>query len=236
VIDFEKLEAIPPSTFQDANPYPWINLQGALSDESFESLRDVLPDVSGFNKFFSKERQFGQKSHDRYVLEYNRDLKLAQPWKKFIEELEGPSYRGWLGRMLGTPHFLLSYHWHYTPNGCSVSPHCDSKLKLGSHIFYFNTEKDWDSDWGGQTLILDNHGRFDPKSSPHFDEFDNAISAESIGNYSLLFGRRGNSWHGVREIKCPKDRLRKIFIVVINDNSPVRRFKRWIKGKPLPGY
>lgn len=236
MIDFEHLKTINPRTFKRAHPYPWINLQGALQQNAFKALYETLPDVSQFTRFFGQERQFGQKSHDRYTLEYDRSLPLAEPWKQFIEELEGPRYRQWLGRMLGTPFFLLSYHWHYTPNGCSVSPHCDSKRKLGSHIFYFNTENDWDASWGGQTLVLDDGGKFDTKSNPGFDEFISAQSAESVGNFSLLFRRKGNSWHGVKEIHCPEDRMRKIFIVVINANSPLRQFRRWLKGKPAPGY
>jgi hypothetical protein len=38
-----------------------------------------------------------------------------------------------------------------------------------------------------------------------------------MDNHSFIFARRGNSWHGVREIDCPEDRLRKVFIVVVED-------------------
>jgi len=34
--------------------------------------------------------------------------------------------------------------------GCAVSPHCDAVRKLATHIFYFNTEADWDPGWGGR--------------------------------------------------------------------------------------
>jgi hypothetical protein len=49
-------------------------------------------------------------------------------------------------------------HWHYTPAGKSVSPHCDSFNKIGSQIFYFSTPEDWDRSWGGETVILDDKG------------------------------------------------------------------------------
>ena len=39
--------------------------------------------------------------------------------------------------------------------GVEVSPHCDSKHKLGSHLFYFNDSSEWDPSWGGETLILE---------------------------------------------------------------------------------
>ena len=91
--------------------------------------------------------------------------------------------------MLGRRFFSLRFHWHYTPNGCSISPHCDSKTKFGSHIFYFNTAADWDPAWGGQTVLLDDGGRLTPKSAPRFEDFDRVITAETLGNRSLLFAR-----------------------------------------------
>jgi hypothetical protein len=48
-----------------------------------------------------------------------------------------------------------------------------------------------------------------------------------FGNRSLLFARQGNSWHGVREIRCPEDRMRKVFIVVIDRYVPVSRIQRF---------
>lgn len=236
LINFEKINAIDPKGFRKEHPYPWIGLDGALHDEAFAQLYETLPDVSGFTASFGRERNYGQKSHDRYLLEYERELDLPAPWRQFIEELEGPRYRKWLSRMLGTSQYLLSYHWHYAPNGCSVSPHCDSRRKLGSHIFYFSPEGEWKPEWGGQTLVLDDGGKFDVKSSPDFDDFIDMKTADSIGNKSFLFRRRGNSWHGVKEIQCPEGKMRKVFIVVINSNTPFQRIKRWVKGKPVPGY
>jgi hypothetical protein len=109
-----------------------------------------------------------------------------------------------------------------------VSPHCDARHKIGSHIFYFNTEEDWDPSWGGETLILDDGGRFDRRSAPRFDEFDRVITAPALGNCSLLFARRANSWHGVREIRCPEGAYRKVFIVVLN--AWTTRFRAWRGG------
>ena len=236
IIDFDFLESLNPRDYRKTHPFPWLNPEGALLDDGFHALRETLPDVTLFDGSFNRERKFGQKSHDRYTLEYHRELSVPAPWQAFIAELEGPRYRKWLGRMLGTRFFLLSYHWHYTPNGCSVSPHCDSSRKLGSHIFYFNTEDDWDVDWGGQTVVLDDGGRLDCSSSPSFDDFLATTSSEALGNRSLLFSRTPRSWHGVKEIHCPENRLRKVFIVVINNNSPYQRVRRWLKKKPVPGY
>ena len=130
----------------------------------------------------------------------------------------------------------LNFHWHYTPTGCSVSPHCDSVYKLGTHIFYFNTEQDWDSSWGGETLLLDDGERFDYRSAHDFDEFEKQIPSIASGNRSLIFSRTDRSWHGVREVRCPPGRYRKVFIVVINSNTLVHRFKRFRKGRGLSYY
>ena len=225
-IDFEFLERFDPKVFQNQEPYPWWNPQGVLTAEGFQRLLDTLPEVSMFEKKFGVERSHGQYSHDRYALEYHENLQLPDPWKDFIAELQGDRYRKFLCRLFGVRSVFLNFHWHYTPNGCSVSPHCDARRKLGSHIFYFNTEQDWDPSWGGETLILDDRGRFHRKSSPAFEDFDHATPSVSLGNRSLLFGRSGNSWHGVREIHCPEGRLRKVFIVVVNSDNLVARLRR----------
>ena len=66
-------------------------------------------------------------------------------------------------------------------------------------------------------------GRFSRRSAPAFEDFDSATPACASGNHSFLFLRRGDSWHGVRELQCPPDRLRKVFIVVLNRVSPFGR-------------
>jgi hypothetical protein len=100
-----------------------------------------------------------------------------------------------------------------------------------------NDDSDWQEDWGGQTVILNDNGRFSAQSSPQFDDFDEEIAAQTMNNRSLIFGRRGNSWHGVREISCPEGAFRKVFIIVYEDMNPrkvlFKRLSRLIKGKPL---
>ena len=216
-LDVQRLEALDAEAFRGEAPYPWVNPETLLTAEGFRRLRDELPDIAMFEKVFGKRRAHGQQSHDRYTLDYRKDLALPASWRDFIAELDGDGYRKFIERLFGRGGFRLRYHWHYTPNGCSVSPHCDARDKLGSHIFYFNTADDWDPAWGGETVVLDDGGRFKRGSAPAFEDFDRAIGAEAIGNRSFLFARRGNSWHGVRAIDCPKDRLRKVFVVVVED-------------------
>ena len=151
-LDLERMHQIDPIAFRSREPYPWINPERLLTDEGYLRLLDSLPDVSLFGRSFGIKRAHGQQSHDRFALEYNDNLDVARPWKEFVAELRGKDYRAFLRRLIGVRSLELSFHWHYTPNGCSVSPHCDAKHKLGSHIFYFNTFQDWDPAWGGAAL------------------------------------------------------------------------------------
>ena len=236
-LDTDTLDGVDSETFQTRQPYPFVNPQGCMTDAAFQTLVASLPDAAQFEGSFGVERKYGQASHDRYVLEYVDGIDLPKPWQEFVDELKSDRYRDFIARMLGRRNFRLRFHWHYAPNGGVVSPHCDSVGKLGSHIFYMNTPDDWDPSWGGETLILDDQGRFDVESSPDFDDFDSAIAAETTDNRSLIFGRRNKSWHGVRPIVCPEGAMRKVFIVVFEDASPrkmfVKRVRRLLTGKPL---
>jgi hypothetical protein len=199
-LDVKRLQTINPASFRAQTPYPWVNPAGLLTDAGYDRLRETIPDVSLFTSHFSETRVYGQQNHDRFSLFYRDDLPVAAPWKAFVAELRGADYQTFMRRLIGARSFELSFVWHYTPQGCSVSPHCDSKRKLGSHIFYFNTEQDWDPAWGGETLILDDGGRFEYRSAPHFEEFERITVAEALGNRSLLFARKAHSWHGVRAL------------------------------------
>ena len=237
-LDYEKLETIDPAQFQQAKPYPWLNPAGILTETGYQRLLANLPDISLFEPMFGIKRSHGQQPHDRYVLEYRDKLALQPCWREFVAELRGERYGQFLRRLFGRGGIQLNFHWHYAPPGCSVSPHCDAKRKLGSHIFYFNTAEDWDPAWGGETLILDDGGRFNQRSAPDFEAFERIIASENLGNHSLLFQRQGNSWHGVREIRCPQGQYRKIFIVVINDRlrRMVQRARSFLKGKEFRDY
>ncbi len=226
LLDGAALAATSTESFRQAEPYPWLNPAGLLSEPAFDLLRANLPRVDQMKASFGRKRAHGQTPHDRYALEYQPDLDLHPAWHQLIAELNGPVYQNWLARLFATRRFHLSYHWHYAPRGASVSPHCDAKRKLGSHIFYFNTPDEWSADWGGETVILDDGGRFDRASAPAFEDFDRSWPADAMGNRSLLFQRQGNSWHGVRELLCPEDRLRKVFIVVVNADNLSGRLRR----------
>jgi len=237
-LNFAKLAATDDKAFRRTQPYPWLAEEGFLTDEGYRELVGTLPPVAMFDPFFGVRRSHGQEAHDRYVLEYREGLDLSPAWHAFVEELNGDAYARFVRRMFGRGRLQFTLHWHYTPNGCSVSPHCDAKRKLGSHIFYFNTEQDWRPEWGGETLVLDDNDRFDRKSAPKFEQFDRSYTAPSVGNRSLLFARGEKSWHGVREIRCPEGAMRKVFIVVVNDRTLMlaRQTAAWFTGKRAASY
>jgi hypothetical protein len=43
-----------------------------------------------------------------------------------------------------------------------------------------------------------------------------------MNNRSFLFGRQGNSWHGVKRRKCPEGAHRKVLIVVFEEYRPLK--------------
>jgi len=229
-LDYQKLAEFPGQEFRQRKPYPWTNPQGLLTEDGFQYLVSHLPDFSLFEKSFGYARRFGQKGHDKYALEYDAGLPIDPAWHEFVNELYSEPYRRFLRKLYGLRPMKLSFHWHYAESGGSVSPHCDSRNKIGSHIFYLNTKDDWKEEWGGQTLVLDDHGKRSWKSAPDFSDFDEPEAAQAIGNYSMLFQRTPHSWHGVKAIDCPAGYHRKVFIVVIERVRPLKAVRSFFKS------
>ncbi len=235
-LDFDKLEAIDPVAFRATKPFPYANPYGLLTDTGYQSLLENMPDISIFEKIFGYRRLGGQDPHNRYALEWTPDVEVPKPWQDFIDELRSDRYRRAVGRLMGANKVEFRFHWHYTPNGCSVSPHTDSKREHGSHLFYFNAEGEWDPSWGGDTLILDDGGKLDFRTAPTYEDFAAEIPAKSIGNYSLIFERTDRAWHAVREIRCPEDRMRRLFIVVVSPDNLFWKIRDRLVGKKVKFY
>ena len=99
----------------------------------------------------------------------------------------------------------------------------DHANKIGAHLFYLNTEADWQPEWGGETLILEPEKKLKRASAPEFEDFATITAGKTTGTHSLLFKRTSNSWHGVREIDCPEGHMRKVFMVSIQHTSLAAR-------------
>ncbi len=219
----DNLKSLEPENFQRRRPFPWANPTGLVSEEGMKELRNDLPDLSLFHKRFGVPRKNGQKSHDRFSLKYRDGLQIPGPWQAFIDELRGDEYARFLRATFRVRSFDLSFFWFFTPAGCSVSPHCDHANKIGAHLFYLNTEKDWQPGWGGETLILEPHGKLKRTSAPEFEDFSTITAGKTSGTHSLLFKRTRDSWHGVKEIDCPDGHMRKVFMVSIQHTNVLSR-------------
>ena len=225
--------------FLARRPYPYASLQGLVHDEAFQRLCAELPPLELFESQFGLARAYGQQSHDRYALQYHPglDAQLSPSWREFIQELHAPAYREFLRRMYGlgaSERFVLSMHWHFAPAGASVSPHTDARRKIGSHIFYLNTPADWDANWGGQTLVLDDAGLLSAHARDT-SSLQRVAASEILGNRSFMFKRTEHSWHSVDAIKAPGGQLRRVFIVVVNRVNFQVLWRR-LRGKDPDGF
>jgi hypothetical protein len=232
------LTQLGPEQFLAQKPFPWITIPGFLDEKLFKDLCRTMPDVSQLTREFGKTRGYGQESHDRWSLQYRDGLPLSPAWQAFIDSLKSKEYERFIRRLFGLkPHeqIVFTMHWHYAGTGCSVSPHVDASRKLGSHIFYFHTDEDWDNTWGGQTVVLDDGGTMPRHSAPAFNRFKEIASSTITNNHSFIFKRTEHSWHGVKPLTCPENRLRKVFIVVINRVTP-QVLWRMLRGKDADGH
>ena len=228
------------SAFLNTKPFPWLSMQGIIQEDGFRRLCSELPKPELFVPQFGVARSYGQASHDRFALQYHPrlDAELAPSWRQFISELHAQPYLDFVRQTWGlapNERFVLSMHWHHAPNGASVSPHTDARRKIGSHIFYFNTEQDWDPSWGGQTLVLDDGGKLSPHDKADMNVLREVAASKILGNQSFIFKRTEHSWHSVNPITCPADRLRKVFIVVVNRVNLQVLWRR-VRGKDPDGY
>src|SRR5581483_4008804 len=131
----------------------------------------------------------GQMPHDRYELRSETRPQLKESWQDFLKEVNGKEYRAFVRRMLGVKDFELRFQWQVSLPNSSISPHCDGGLKIGNHLFYFNTPEDWDESWGGALEVYDAQGKFSPKSSPSRNDFAHIYSYPILNNRSVMFAR-----------------------------------------------
>ncbi len=238
-LNYECIKSVCADAFQTQKPYPWAHMQDTLTAAGWDKLRATLPDMTEFERWIDVKRGYGQAPHNRGILHYQNGMAIAQPWQEFVAELQGPAYDAFLRRMLGlTPDqkIILTMEWYYAWQGCSVSPHCDARRKIATHIFFFANDEDWPRAWGGDILILDDEGRWKAHSAPGFDDLKVAASLDLRKNGSLLFQRTEHSWHGVRPLQAPRpDVYRKLFIVTVNVPT-LQVWWRRLRGLDPDGY
>ncbi len=188
-------------------------------------MHDEFPPLELFEYHENIYRK-GQRPHNRYYLAYEFSIvhrnkeagtvhkqDLSPHWQLFMEELEhGALYRPFIQKALGAPSFSLRYAWHAGKANNEVSPHKDASNKLGTHIFYWNSDEDWKAEWGGQLLVLE--GKKVPGITPDFHDFERETIIPNMNNHSFLFKNTQEAWHGVKPLHCPEGKYRKLFNVI----------------------
>jgi hypothetical protein len=219
--------------FLRRRPFPWWSLDDVLRPEAFDRLCADFPPLELFEWHEGRDRNYGQRPHDRYYLAYKSERypsyaglpKAAFPtaWQEFLTELEtSPAYERFIAACLGRSDLMVRYTFHLGVHGSEVSPHVDKGRKVGTHIYYFNTASDWDPAWGGETVVLE--GRRTDRFDPDFDDFAAGTAVENVGNRSFLFKNDDEAWHGVRPLTCPEGSYRRLFNVIFErPDAPVRR-------------
>ena len=162
-LDQKVLDSVSAEAFLSSAPIHSMNIQAVMTRDGFDKLRTSMPDdMSQFKKMVGVKRGYGQGSHERAILHY-RGVKVSQPWQEFIAELNGPGYNSFVRRVLGLPQdkeLIFTMEWDDAWSGCSVSPHCDVRRKLATHIFFFARDEEWDKSWGGDVLMLDDEKKW----------------------------------------------------------------------------
>jgi Rps23 Pro-64 3,4-dihydroxylase Tpa1-like proline 4-hydroxylase len=221
--------------FKSREPFPWHDFHQFLTPEGFATLSHDFPSLDCFEKHNGISRGDGQRPHDRYYLAYENSIyqtsastqgvikhqALAPSWQAFLQELEtNLAYQRFLKTTLAVPDYKLRYAWHVGFTGSEVSPHVDTPEKIGTHILYFNTQQDWQPEWGGELLVLS--GKQTPKMNPEFTDFTSAVPVPIWDNHSFFFRNYEHSWHGVKPLTCPTGSYRRLFNIIV-EYSPTRK-------------
>src|SRR5688572_2799846 len=83
------LSAISAKAFQEIKPYPFLEIEGILTRDGHHALIRDLPDPTIFSQVFGRRRRYGQRSHDRFVLQYHPLRSIPDLWRDFIGQLHG---------------------------------------------------------------------------------------------------------------------------------------------------
>ncbi len=227
-INYDLIQSFDFSAFDSKAPYPWHDFNHFLTPEAFEELHATFPDISIFEKQVGYYRG-KQKPHDRYLLSYEDSVyhqagyqgrgvvhhqQLPKPWRQFIRELESRKYKNFIASVLKTSKFKFRYEWHLGFKGSQISPHVDVHWRIGNHMFYFNTREDWNPKWGGSTLVLGGNRKYSKEKSYDFSDFKSVILVKNEAHHSLLIKNTNRAWHGVKSLRCPDGKYRRMFMII----------------------
>ena len=160
LFDQTKIDQFSFDSFQKRWPFPWFDFENFLTPEAFKKLYDEFPTLEFFEYHQGLKRYGGQRPHDRYYLAYESSIyrdgndvfptltqqegkgkikrdDLKETWRAFMDELEGPLYRDFIEKVLGTKDFHIRYAWHMGKSTNEVSPHRDDTAKVRDAYFLF---------------------------------------------------------------------------------------------------
>ncbi|MBS4167849.1 2OG-Fe(II) oxygenase [Parachlamydia sp. AcF125] len=225
LINESVIHSFPAETFLKRWPFPWHNFHQFLTAESFKQLCEEFPPLELFKYHENLARGKNQRSHNRYYLAYEKSKYeeekegvihadgLSPLWQQFLHEIEtNLAYQNLMKQILGDQKYQRRYAWHMGISSNEVSPHCDNASKIATHIFYFNTSEEWDLSWGGALLVLGD--KLTTKQNPDFHDFMTSTPITYLNNYSFLFKNTPNAWHGVKALKSPSGKYRRLFNVI----------------------
>ncbi|PJD95254.1 MAG: hypothetical protein CK425_09060 [Parachlamydia sp.] len=227
LINDSVIQSFPLDAFNKRWPFPWHNFHEFLTPEGFSQLYAEFPSLEFFEYHENLSRGSGQRPHNRYYLAYQKSIykkddqmggivtseALTPSWQQFIHELEtNKNYQDLMHRILGNQPFEMRYAWHAGMSTNEVSPHCDNISKIATHIFYFNTSEDWNMEWGGALIVLGD--KLTPVQNPDFKDFMTSTPIKILDNHSFLFKNTPNAWHGVKALKSPEGKYRRLFNVI----------------------
>lgn len=225
-LNYELMDLFDKSLFTDNKPFPHYCFGGLQRQDAFEMLVENFPQIGILKEEKNSPRKYSQRSHDRFyaccqnthvtgllaqfALQINE---LPKIWQDYINSMYSDKiYKEFISDLFRTDKFVMRFDWHMTPRENDVSPHIDSVGKVGTHIFYYMTDANWNNNWGGETLVLDD--KKTKKMNPEVSDFGAIRKSEILNNKSFLFQNTTNAWHAVDKITCPENIYRRMSSII----------------------
>lgn len=101
------------AAFTQRSPFPWYNFQSLLTEDAFAQLYDEFPSLDFFEKHEGLSRDYGQRSHDRYYLAYEKTIykDLERDQKGIIHHAQlSPAWQAFITRLQTDPGYLDFIH------------------------------------------------------------------------------------------------------------------------------
>ena len=235
-LNYRSLENISAQAFRQQQPYPYAEIEGALTDEGFERLRQALPDVALFDRHVGLQRGYGQAGHDRYMLHYVPGLEVPEPWQEFIAELHGEAYQRFLRAMLGRRKFILSMGLALRLAGDAPSRRTAMPRARSQAIFSISIRKTTGSRSGAaKRSCWPASGACPPTPRLRLTSCAWRPRRRPSATAACSFSARRTPGMAVRPLRCPPEAMRKLFHLTINVPS-WQVWWRQLRGKDPDGY